>query len=72
MGASGAEAPAQKRHSDEHVSNGESSREQSMRGPGKYMALFLAAVISAVSIAAGPAAAAAFIAMPQPAVTVRP
>jgi hypothetical protein len=43
-----------------------------MRGPGKYLALFLAAVISAVSVAAGPAAAAAFIAMPQPTLTVRP
>jgi hypothetical protein len=72
MGASGAESPARKRHSDDHVSNEESSKEQSMRGPRKYIALLLATVISAVSIAAGPAAAAAFIAMPQPAVTVRP
>ena len=43
-----------------------------MHGRGKYLAPFLATVISAVSIAAGPAAAAASIAMPQPAVTVRP
>ena len=57
MGASCAEAPARKRHPDGHVLNGESSKEQSMRGLDKYMA--------------GPAAPAAFIALPQPAVTVR-
>lgn len=43
-----------------------------MRATAKYLALLLATVIGALSIGAGPAAAAAFIAMPQPAVTVRP
>jgi hypothetical protein len=43
-----------------------------MRYTRKYLAPFLATVVSAIAIAAGPAAAAAVIAMPHPAVAVWP
>ena len=70
MGASGADSPGRNRHPNQQLSNGESSKEPSMRGTPKYLALLLA-VTSAVSTRIGPPAA-AFIGVPQPAVTVRP